>query len=661
VTSPTRTRGTTAADLAPAKRRAFLVFTLVFPFLFFALAETMLRTTGYGPDLSLFTTETIGGKTWHVMNPSVKSRYFANVAFSPNTSSDYFQSPKNPGVYRIFCLGGSTTVGFPYGFTGSFSSHLRNRLAALFPDRPVEVINLGMTATNSHTVLDIARDLPPYEPDLLIVYDGHNEFYGALGVASHERTGGSLFMTRLALRMVHWKTFMLARDAWVALRETLSGIRAMDQKGTMMERLARGQEIPYGSDTYREGLEVFTDNLGDLSEFCSERGIPLILATQVSNLRGQPPFISGWTVGGHDAEYEAAHGLLERGNVPEALEQARRATTGDSLHAASWYLAARALDTLGRIGEARGAYVRARDYDRLRFRTSTDFNEAIRSAARGAGTMLADVEALFAALSPDSITGNDLILEHLHPNARGYFLIAREFAAAMRRGGLLASPADWAARDTLSDERLWELRHLTSLDEALAARRVQMLTSEWPFVPQTVPLAPVPPNDRLATIVERMAAGELTWEEGHVAAAELYSEDGDLENAEREARALVNQLPVNVSASLLLGQILLRRGDLGEAHGVFTRSLEIEETAFGRRALGSILLDAGKTAEAVPFLERAWAIAGTRDERCENGTVLALAYSRLGEKQRAIAQLQTVLSANPDYAPARGLLRKLQQ
>ena len=53
-----------------------------------------------------------------------------------------------------------------------------------------------------------------------------------------------------------------------------------------------------------------------------------------------------------------------------------------------------------------------------------------------------------------------------------------------------------------------------------------MLTSEWPFVPQTVPLPPVPPNDRLATIVVRMAAGELTWEEGSAWQGALAVEGG---------------------------------------------------------------------------------------------------------------------------------------
>ncbi len=67
--------------------------------------------------------------------------------------------PKPAGTYRIFCLGGSTTVGFPYWYNGSFPSFLRDRLRRTFPERSIEIINLGMTATNSYTVVDMVRDV----------------------------------------------------------------------------------------------------------------------------------------------------------------------------------------------------------------------------------------------------------------------------------------------------------------------------------------------------------------------------------------------------------------------------------------------------------------------------------------------------------------------
>ena len=78
-------------------------------------------------------------------------------------------------TFRIFCLGGSTATGYPYWYNASFSFFLKTRLKIIFPDKNIEVINLSMTAVNSFTVLDMVKELPEYEPDLILVYDGHNE------------------------------------------------------------------------------------------------------------------------------------------------------------------------------------------------------------------------------------------------------------------------------------------------------------------------------------------------------------------------------------------------------------------------------------------------------------------------------------------------------
>ena len=78
------------------------------------------------------------------MNPGVGKRYFPGTDFSPATSLDAFPEEKRPGTFRIFCLGGSTTVGYPYWFNAAFSTFLRTRLTSMFPDRSIEVINLGL-------------------------------------------------------------------------------------------------------------------------------------------------------------------------------------------------------------------------------------------------------------------------------------------------------------------------------------------------------------------------------------------------------------------------------------------------------------------------------------------------------------------------------------
>lgn len=638
------------ADLTPSRRRVFTAIMVLVPVLALAALEGALRLSGYGPDLRLFTTEQIAGRTYFIMNPDVKARYFTHVEFSPNTSPDYFSVPKPPGTFRIFCLGGSTTVGYPYGYAGSFAAFLRDRLRATFPDRKIEVINLGMTATNSFTVNDIARELPAYEPDLLVVYDGHNEFYGALGVASNESSGRSPWLVRLYLRLIHVRSFQLLRQAYAAAGRILAGPPAADP-GTMMERLAHGQYVPLGSGAYRAGIAAFSDNVAALASFCAEEKIPLLLGTQVSNLRDLPPL---------DSEGRTRDEF--RGDPAAVEEAARAALRRDSLAADAHYALARALLARSLPRDAEAEFIRARDCDALRFRAATDQNAVIRAAtAPRNGIFVADHEAALRAEARDSIIGGDLILEHLHPNVRGYFLIAKEYARAMRAAGLLAAPAAWAGRDTVSDGALMAASPLTELDMACAARRTVLLTSGWPFTPQTAPAPARVPAAGLDDITERAVRGVLTWEQAHVAAAEFYTGTGDDRDAAREYRALIRQFPLNVSPYLALAHALIRQDSADAAAAVLRQSLAVEPTVHAYRVLGSMELNRGALPEAIALLKDAAATDLGAEDYPESCYLLALAYARNHQPDLAVAQLRPLLQRYPEFTKASTLLRALQK
>ncbi len=657
-----RRESSASRELSKAKRRAFLLFTLSFPFFLLVLAEVTLRSARYGSDLSLFTTETINGKTYAFVNPDVKARYFARVDFTPNISLDHFQMPKPDSTFRIFCLGGSTTAGFPYSFVGSFSTFLRDRLKATFPEWNIEVVNLGMTATNSFTVLDLARELFDYQPDLLIVYDGHNEFYGALGVASRESLFGSRWLTKLYLRLIHFRTFQLLRDLYVGALSVLGSDSDEAQRGTMMERLARGQYIPYGSDLYWKGYEIFKDNVEELVELCKVHGVPLFLGGQVSNLRHQPPFVSRLEetpiVPEFDLHYTKGKRLMNEGRFADALTELQASLRLDSLHADAHYSLARCLDTLGRKSEALVHYVKARDYDMLRFRTSSDFNNLLRQMDDDQLICFVDIERKFKANAPDSLIGNGLILEHLHPNARGYFLIAKEYAWKMHWRKLIVHTDDeWNRRNNLDDERLWNERVMTELDERCALRRIELLTSGWPFQPEQQPIPDISPTDTIGVIAEQMVRGLITWEQGHVTAAEHYARRKDYPAVEREYKALINQIPYNVSAYLLLGQVYLHQNKNLEAASILVRSLDVQRTFYAYRTLGMLALD---PPVAINFFEHAMQLAGSRQENIEAGFLLAQAYVRGGEKEKAVSTLKDVLAIQPDFGPAQQLLVYLQ-
>lgn len=71
----------------------------------------------------------------------------------------------------------------------------------------VEVINLGMTAVNSYVINDLAKHVENLNPDVIIIYAGHNEYYGSFGVGSTQNNIGTSIRTK---RLILWlKDFLV--------------------------------------------------------------------------------------------------------------------------------------------------------------------------------------------------------------------------------------------------------------------------------------------------------------------------------------------------------------------------------------------------------------------------------------------------------------------
>jgi tetratricopeptide (TPR) repeat protein len=342
----------------------------------------------------------------------------------------------------------------------------------------------------------------------------------------------------------------------------------------------------------------------------------------------------------------------------------QKALSLDSLRADVNYFAARCLDTLGRKQEALASYIKARDYDMLRFRMSSDFNNFLLSLEDGNDTTrttklitFADVERKFKANAPDALIGSPLMWEHLHPTARGYFLIAKEYLSKMQWRKLLVGTDEWDRRANPDDEKLWNERPLTELDERAAKRRIELLTSGWPFQKEDKPVPEVDRNDTVGVIAEQLVRGLITWEQAHVAAAEHFVRRNELDKAEREYESLVNQLPVNVSPYLFLAKVYLAQDKNMEAAAILVRSLDVEKTVFAYKTLGMLALEPNVSAD---FLLNAFQMSKSLNERTDIGFLLAQTFLRGNEREKAAAQLEQVLAFNPQFAPAARLLQHIR-
>lgn len=643
-----------------SKLLTFRVILITLPFLILLLVEGLLRIGGYGPNLDIFITHENNPKYW-ITNPSVGRRYFFVKDVTPATSYDAILKSKPENGYRIFVLGGSTTAGFPYYHNGAFPRMLQTRLESVFPERTIEIMNLGMPAVNSYTLLDLTDELMAFEPDAFLIYGGHNEFYGALGVGSTEVFGKYRSFVNFYLKLQHSKIFYLIKD-FVGWKKSLTASRGNNstRNRTLMERMVGKKTIGYGNADYIKARNIFADNLDEIARIVANKNIPIILANLVSNIKTHEPFESveaseafkqDW-----DNYYRAGLNHVKEKDYEAALISFASAREIYEDSAILHYVIAKTQGLSGNLGLAKDSYYRAKDLDALRFRATEDFNTVIETVAeQNDNVKLLDMKSYFEAASPDSLIGSNLMLEHLHPNLQGYALMAKAFFEAMQDNGLIQP--EWDSTKVQSDKAYWQQNSVSPMDVQVANARIDLLLAGWPFKesnPHTK--IAIEPKNKVGELAAEVLADEKNWEIAHVELAEYYSSQKEFDNAVVEYKALIRGTPYNISPYLRLGIIYLEMKSFDDALGIFKRSLKIEDTAIANKWIGSIMVNKGEALTGIPYLEKSLKLNSADPETMFNLTV---AFAMLSEFDNARNYCERLIKQYPNHPGAQELWKRL--
>ena len=604
--------------LTPARRALFIAVTVLFPFLLLAVVEVSLRLAHYGRDTRLFEPAADLPGRYLQAGQEVAARFFPNEQFPPSPPNDVFLAEKPGHAFRIFALGESSTAGFPYPPNAMFSREVADALRDVLPSDTVEVVNLGIAATNSYAILDFSREIIAQHPDAVMIYAGHNEYYGALGVGSTESLGSFPPFIRLYLRLQHLKTFQLLRNAITGTVGLFSGnSAAQDQTPSRMESIARDQQIVLGGKTYNAGKTQFESNLRISIRRFRDAGVAVFVGSLVSNLKDQPPLsvLSSDGRAGKDAgvAYNDAVQTLAR---------------GDSV-------------------AARAGYVRARDLDQVRFRAPTDFNEIVRRIAKEEGAVYVPVEEAFTNLSARGIPGFDLMLEHVHPNSHGYALMGRAFFSALQSSGMLANRADFTRLK--SWDQYEKQMAITQVDQRIAQHERQTVITRWPFVPfsrQQDYRGTYKPVDLLDTLAFAVARGGLKYPEAKLRLARYYESRNQIDSALAEYEGLIRDLPRSELPARYAAAMLVKANQPERAVPYFEKSYTIRPTASTAFTLGVIALRAKQFDRAIPLLETSARLAPTNAETYYQ---LSLAYAFSHDIDRARAAATRAAQLNPQF------------
>jgi hypothetical protein len=334
-----------------------------------------------------------------------------------------FTLPKPEGTYRVFVVGGSTVA---VGLADALGVALETRL----PGQRLEVINAGIAGADSLIVGNVVAEVVKYEPDLVVVYSGHNEYparrwYGSM------RPMAPLNAVRVFLER-HSRLFVAAADGVERARFGINhllvklGLRTRKQGPPLFTQMPGGPLLDYE----REELEAaYEANLRRMAAAASEAGVPIMFCTLASN-----PFV--W----HDRSRQRAAlpPVYERALAEMGFEQVER-------KAHDLYRQGMKLFSEGERAAGLTLLGRARDLDPYPIRAWTALNERVRLVGRETRSQVIDIAHLMrtTALLDDSAT--ELFHDSMHPSAQGGLLVGRYIAGALALDEV--APRRWASSD----------------------------------------------------------------------------------------------------------------------------------------------------------------------------------------------------------------------
>jgi len=603
----------------------FYIILVLIPILFFLLLEISLRIFEYGRNDDQWIQIT---ETKQMLNPDVAGRYFLGIKDLPQSNNDAFDIIKRKNAFRVFIMGGSSAAGFPFSPNGTFSRYIRDRLELLYPNSHIEVINIAITATNSYSIRDLLPEVIEQEPDLILIYAGHNEYYGALGVGSAENIGNSTELVHFIIWLNKFKTVQFIRTLLNSVVSMFgSEANKLSEKGgTLMARIVKEQLIPYKSESFNIGIKQFEENFEDILSIADEEKVPVIIGTLVSNLKDQKPFISI----GNDS-YESADKVYQR---------AQKYIIGNNLSTA---------DSLFRF---------AKDLDALRFRAPEKINTIIKKLALKHNCGWVNIDSLFNSTSPDGIVGSNLIVDHLHPSLSGYLLMGKIYFEAMQKNGFVPDEKPLEISDTQQDSIVLNNFSFSRLDSNISEIRLLGLFNDWPFKesPDFSFIKNMQLNDKIDSIAYKTAIENFNWEKAHREAADWYLAQKDYNNFAKEYRVLVSQYPFKLTYYDYAASRLINAKDYDLAYIFLIKRYEETPDAFSTKWLGNINLSKENTEDAIDYFLESIEYDNTDAQVFYN---LAGAYIQKEDYSRASNSIEQCINLNPEFPNAQSLKKRL--
>ncbi len=558
----TKRRPPAAKAELPAWKKA-LFSAIVFAG-FFAALEGVLAVAGVKPQLA-YEDPYVGFSGAAPLYIELGDQYVTAPSKEGWFNGQRFPVKKPAGAYRIFSVGGSTTYGRPYDDRVSFSGWLRELLPVADPWHEWEVINAGGVSYASYRVAKLMEELAHREPDLFLIYSGHNEFlerrtYQGLIEAPEAVTalGGLLSRTR-----IYAAGAKLLDDP---PKRRAQGEMLAEEVDTMLAHSFGPEDYERDDEFRKQVLAHYRFNLERMVRIARAAGAEAVLITTAASWKDCSPFKSQPTAGlSPDQQAEAARlraegaELRDAGDLAVSLERLDASVALDPRYAETHYERGRTLLAMERAPEARDAFQRAMEEDVCPLRSFPAMNDIVREVARESRVPFLDFDAYVREQADDGIPGSKHFLDHVHLNYDGYRELAMLLVDELERQGVLTKGSTWN-------------------DKSLASVR-----------------------ERVELGLDRMAQSEAMHN-----LARVLGWAGKVEDAKRVAQKAIEVLGDDAEAYNSLGKAAVREGKQDEAMEWFRKALNVNpDHADANTNLGTELRAQGRHEEALPYIQAA--------------------------------------------------------
>ncbi|MEH6471736.1 MAG: tetratricopeptide repeat protein [Halopseudomonas sp.] len=564
-------------------------------------------------------------------------------------NNQQFPADKSPNSYRIFCLGGSTTHGRPYDYRTAFCGWLEAFLQSADPSKDWQVINVGGISYASYRVAAMMTELNNYQPDMYIVYSGHNEFL-------EERTYREIvnmpeWMRDLSTELSRSRIYSVMKRSIRSFRSTSESADAVALQGEVDEILTHsvGPKSYQRDENNSQAIQShYRYNMERMIRLAESSNSEILFIQPAAKLHQESPFKSSHRDGISQTDLERWQMLFNQAKdqyqkhaYAGALASIDKALTLDDRHAESHYWRGKILFSMGNYAQARIAYQRSSDEDIAPLRILSSMQQALHQIATENRATLIDFPAIIADISRQrfghDLPGEKLFLDHVHPTIEMHKELGLALFDQLKQQGLATAKAEWNAESiaNITDSQL------SLVDQERQRSALHNLASVTLWSGK---------NEEAYAMLLRSQEEFGNTQKTLTMLAEVAQRLGKKPLAQHHAYQATELYPDNFDNWYFLASLYKSNEQFAEAVQTYRRGITFSpEHIELHQALSLLLINTGRSKEAIKVIENIVELDPNLDEAFIN---LGILYAETGQLVQSERNFQQSIRLNPEQAYA---------